>query len=100
MRSPISLTVRPVLSALLLLSSPGSTLTIPEIQGPGFNSAYVNTAVANVTGIVTAIGPAGFWLRNPTPDKDICTSESIYVYTGTSATTPGLETSCLVSLGT
>ncbi|KAF8420368.1 Endonuclease/exonuclease/phosphatase [Tirmania nivea] len=78
--------VSSVLSAVLLLSIPAFTITIPEIQGPSFNSPYINQAVTNVTGIVTAIGPAGFWLRNLIPDRDIRTSESIYVYTGASAT--------------
>lgn len=86
MRSPIPLSVSSVLSALLLLLTPAFTISIPEIQGTGFNSPHVNKAVTNVTGTVTAVGPAGFWLRNPTPDDDIRTSESIYVFTGTSAT--------------
>lgn len=76
----------PLTSMLLLLSTPVTSITISEIQGPGFRSPYANKAVEGVTGIVTATGPAGFWLRNPSPDHDIRTSESVYVFTGTSAT--------------
>ncbi|KAF8476024.1 Endonuclease/exonuclease/phosphatase [Kalaharituber pfeilii] len=87
MRSPVKLTVNAVFNALLLVSSPlANAITIPEIQGTGFSSEYVNQQVANVTGIVTAIGPQGFWLRSTTPDDDIRTSDSIYVYTSASST--------------
>ena len=73
----------PLMSALLYLSTPAAALTISEIQGTGFTSPFANKAVVGVSGIVTAIGRAGFWLRNPSPDNDIRTSESIYVFTGT-----------------
>lgn len=72
-----------LLSALLTTSY---SLTISEIQGAGFGSQFVNQAVTDVTGVVTAIGPLGFWLRSTTPDDDIRTSESVYVFTTASAT--------------
>lgn len=81
----IRLSVSAVLSTLLL-SSPASSLTISEIQGTGFNSPYKNEAVTDVTGVVTAIGPQGFWLRSTTPDDDYRTSDSIYVFTTASTT--------------
>jgi hypothetical protein len=37
--------------------------------------AYHVVAVTNVTGLVTAKGPNGFWLRNKQPDNDERTSE-------------------------
>ncbi|KIV89281.1 hypothetical protein PV10_08859 [Exophiala mesophila] len=54
--------------------------SIAEINGNKFLSPYRNQPVSNVTGLVTAIGPSGFWMRSTTPDKDVRTSESIYVY--------------------
>ncbi|KAL2218455.1 endonuclease/exonuclease/phosphatase family protein [Thermoascus aurantiacus ATCC 26904] len=58
--------------------------TISDINGDRFLSPYAGKTVTNVSGLVTAKGPSGFWLRSTTPDSDPRTSESIYVY-GSSA---------------
>ena len=71
------------LTRLLALSASiavSSALTIAEINGPKFLSPYQNQVVANVSGIITAKGPDGLWLRSTQPDKDERTSESIYVF--------------------
>lgn len=65
---------------LLGLAAAASAVTIAEINGNRFISPYRGQRVANVTGIVTARGPDGFWLRSVTPDRDDRTSESIYVF--------------------
>jgi len=78
----IKLTVATVLAALIGTKA----LTIAEIQGTGFNSPYAGQAVTDVSGVVTAIGPSGIWIRSTKPDKDERTSESVYVFTGTSKT--------------
>ncbi|KAL6704238.1 hypothetical protein ACN47E_008406 [Coniothyrium glycines] len=57
--------------------------TIAQINGPRFLSPFRDQTVANVSGIVTAKGPDGLWLRSPQPDRDERTSESIYVFSRT-----------------
>lgn len=57
-----------------------SAQTIAEINGHRFLSPYAGQNVTNVTGVVTAKGPSGIWLRSlvPTPDERV--SDGIYVY--------------------
>lgn len=57
--------------------------TISEINGNRFLSSYSGRSVTKVSGLVTAKGPDGFWLRSTTPDANSSTSESIYVYSST-----------------
>ncbi|ORY18601.1 Endonuclease/exonuclease/phosphatase [Clohesyomyces aquaticus] len=57
-----------------------SALTISEINGPKFLSPYANQPVSNISGIITAKGPDGLWIRSPAPDRDARTSESLYVF--------------------
>jgi hypothetical protein len=69
------------LLALLSASVAVSTaLTIAEINGNKFISPYRDQTVSNVTGVVTAKGPDGLWLRSTQPDGDERTSESLYVF--------------------
>lgn len=63
-----------------LFYSAASTLTVSEINGERFLSPYRGQNVTGVTGLVTAKGPDGFWIRSTTPDKNDRTSELIYVY--------------------
>lgn len=72
-----------------LLPSLVSALTISEINGSAFRSPYENKNVKDVTGLVTAIGPSGFFLRDTTPDRDVQSSSSVYVFTSTSTTVKG-----------
>ena len=60
--------------------------TIAEIQGTSHLSPLVNKPVAGVPGIVTVLGPQGFWMQSATPDADPGTSEGIYVFTRTAPT--------------
>ncbi|KAF1850692.1 endonuclease/exonuclease/phosphatase family protein-like protein [Cucurbitaria berberidis CBS 394.84] len=66
------------LAASLAVSS--SATTIAEINGPKFLSPLKDQAVSNVSGIITAKGPDGLWLRSIYPDRDERTSESLYVF--------------------
>lgn len=75
-------------AATLFVSSAFSQ-SIPEINGNAFISPYNNLPVSNVSGIVTARGPDGFWLRSTTPDNDPRTSNSIYVFGRTVNVTVG-----------
>lgn len=64
-----------------------SGLTVNEVNGPAVLSAYVDQTV-NLTGIVTAVGPSGFFLRDKVPAKRTKKnpgSSSVYVYGSASA---------------
>lgn len=63
------------------LSLPAAfAVSISEINGNKFLSPYIGQAVTQVTGLITAKGPDGLWLRSTTPDNDKTTSDSIYVF--------------------
>ncbi len=56
--------------------------TIAQIQGTSHTSPYKGKRVNGVLGVVTAVGPNGYWIQSTTPDDgDIATSEGLYVYT-------------------
>ncbi|KAK7977824.1 hypothetical protein PG988_005314, partial [Apiospora saccharicola] len=57
-----------------------SALTIGEINGDRFLSPYSGQDVSNVTGIVTAKGPDGLWIRSVRKGCDIRASDAIYIY--------------------
>lgn len=71
----------------LSFASLASALTISEINGVKFLSPYAGQVVTNVTGLVTAKGSSGFYLRSTTPDTDVRSSNSIYVYNTAAAKT-------------
>lgn len=72
------------LTALALILSPlASAVTVAEITGNRYLSPLNGSAFTNLTGLVTAKGPNGFWIRSTTPDKDERTSESVYVFNRT-----------------
>ncbi|MFI2612965.1 lamin tail domain-containing protein [Kitasatospora sp. NPDC018619] len=65
-------------------STGGGTPTgtrIHDIQGAARTSPLAGGAVSAVPGVVTAVGPNGFWYQDPQPDNDPATSEGVYVYT-------------------
>ncbi len=69
------------LSALGLLLAPlASALTVAEITGNKYLSPLSRSTFTNLTGLVTAKGPNGIWIRSTTPDDDERTSESVYVF--------------------
>lgn len=72
-----------LLQSLQLLPCLAGAVTIAEINGDAFLSPLAGQSVTNVTGLVTAKGPNGIWLRSTTPDDNELTSESIYVYSRT-----------------
>lgn len=69
-----------LLRLLSLTTATVSALTISEINGAKYISPYLGQTVSNVSGIVTAIGPDGAWIRSPTPDRDARNSQSVYVF--------------------
>jgi hypothetical protein len=74
-----------------------SALTISEINGINFLSPYAGQSVTNVTGLVTAKGSSGFYIRSTTPDSDPRSSESLYVYSSSAAKTVAVGD--LITLG-
>jgi predicted extracellular nuclease len=56
------------------------TNTIPQIQGSGATSPFVNTT-QTTEGIVTAKVATGFFLQDPNGDNDPATSDAVFVYT-------------------
>ncbi|MBI3959591.1 MAG: hypothetical protein HY328_12350, partial [Chloroflexi bacterium] len=60
----------------------GADLTpIYEIQGDGLKTPLAGEDV-NALGIVIGVGPAGFYLQDPTGDDNPASSDGIYVYQG------------------
>jgi hypothetical protein len=57
-----------------------SAETIGQINGNRFLSPYAGKNVTNVTGVVTAKGPSGIWLRSLEPTRDERISDGIYVF--------------------
>ena len=60
-------------------------LEIGEIQGEGHQSIYVDNLVTT-TGIVTAVGPNGFYMQDADGDGNARTSDAIFVFTRTAPT--------------
>ncbi|KAI1213625.1 DNase I-like protein [Annulohypoxylon truncatum] len=66
--------------ATLLTITGVSAQSIAHINGDRFLSALNGQNVSNVTGIVTAKGPDGIWLRSVNPGQDKRVSDGLYVY--------------------
>jgi predicted extracellular nuclease len=54
---------------------------IHDIQGKSHTSPLNGARVTAVPGVVTAVGGAGFYFQDLTPDADDATSEGLFVYT-------------------
>ena len=55
-------------------------LSIADIQGTAHRSPRDGVKVAEVPGLVTAVGRNGFWFQDPTPDADPRTSDGLFVF--------------------
>ncbi|MEK2493237.1 lamin tail domain-containing protein [Kitasatospora purpeofusca] len=69
---------------------------IRGIQGAARTSPLAGQPVTGVPGVVTAVGPSGYWFQDPQPDADPATSEALYVYT---AGAPGVAVGDSVQVG-
>ncbi|SDT82187.1 hypothetical protein SAMN05216371_7018 [Streptomyces sp. TLI_053] len=69
---------------------------IRDIQGAARTSPLAGRPVTGVPGVVTAVGPSGYWFQDPQPDTDPATSEAVYVYT---ASAPGVAVGDSVQVG-
>ncbi|KAL8927682.1 MAG: hypothetical protein Q9172_001242 [Xanthocarpia lactea] len=67
----------------LLLAPCASAITVAEITGDKYLSSLSRSAFTNLTGLVTAKGPNGLWIRSTNPDDNEQTSESVYVFSRT-----------------
>ncbi|KAI1484382.1 endonuclease/exonuclease/phosphatase family protein [Biscogniauxia mediterranea] len=76
----LTITLRWLAATATLLATGASAQTIAQINGNRFLSPYAGQAVSNVTGVVTAKGPSGIWLRSTTPGTDARVSDGLYVY--------------------
>ena len=65
---------------------PPTTARIHDIQGAAHRSPLVGQAVTSVPGVVTTVGPNGFWFEDPQPDDNPATSEGLYVFTSSKPT--------------
>ncbi|HEY0358742.1 MAG TPA: endonuclease/exonuclease/phosphatase family protein [Mycobacteriales bacterium] len=54
---------------------------IHDVQGAAHRSPLTGQRVAT-SGVVTAVGPRGFWLQDPVGDDNPATSEGVYVFAG------------------
>ncbi|HMM58017.1 MAG TPA: lamin tail domain-containing protein [Rudaea sp.] len=70
--------------ALTVTQAPTSA-TIMQIQGHGAAS-LLNAQNVTTTGVVTAVGPKGFFMQDPAGDGDPTTSDGIYVFTSSAPT--------------
>ncbi|KAI0444466.1 DNase I-like protein [Xylaria telfairii] len=69
-----------VFTCVFAVASGISAQTIGEINGKRFLSPYAGQNVTDVTGVVTAKGPSGIWLRSLVATGDERVSDGIYVY--------------------
>ncbi|KAI5857843.1 Endonuclease/exonuclease/phosphatase [Tricharina praecox] len=82
-----------VLSTLATYLASAAALSIAEVNGPAWLSPYNGKAISNVTGLVTAVGSAGFYLQDVAPSnsakfgKKSFLSSGIYVFNSTAAKT-------------
>ncbi|MEU5881860.1 endonuclease/exonuclease/phosphatase [Spirillospora sp. NPDC047279] len=82
-------TVGTVLALLPVLPAHAAAAAAPRIrhvQGAGHESPLSGRTVAGVTGVVTAVTGNGFWMQDPSPDRDDATSEGVFVFTRTRPT--------------
>ena len=85
--------LRPVCRAVALalampvLAGSAWSQSIGTLQGTSHISAFNNTAVSNIAGIVTARDNNGFWFQDG-GDGNALTSDALYVFLGSTAAKP------------
>ncbi|KAI4263838.1 MAG: hypothetical protein L6R42_001031, partial [Xanthoria sp. 1 TBL-2021] len=67
----------------LILAPCASAITVAEITGNKYLSPLSRSTFTNLTGLVTAKGPNGLWIRSTNPDDNEQTSKSVYVFSRT-----------------
>jgi predicted extracellular nuclease len=82
----------------LLFITLTSAVTISEINGPAFRSPFENQTLTDITGLVTAISPDGFFLRDTTPDDDPRTSSGLFFFTNDASITSQLSAGDIITI--
>src|SRR5262249_20241573 len=77
-------------------STSGGGIRIHDIQGAAHISPLNGQAVTGVPGVVTAVTSNGFYMQDPTPDRNPATSEGIFVFTSSA---PGRHAGDSVTVG-
>ncbi len=87
----------PLAAVAIVLAAGAPALEIWQIQGSGAGSPYAGQTVTTTANVVTAVGPAGFFITTPPErsDHDPATSDGIYVYRGSA---PGVAAGDLVDV--
>lgn len=87
----------PLFAIAILLAAGAPALEIWQIQGSGPSSPYAGQNVTTTANVVTAVGPAGFFIATPPErsDRDPATSDGIYVYRGSA---PGVTAGDVVDV--
>ncbi|KAI1100283.1 DNase I-like protein [Jackrogersella minutella] len=86
-------------TAALLAVTSVSAESIAEINGDRFLSPLNGLNVTNVTGVVTAKGPDGIWLRSVEPGSNQRVSDGLYVYGSALAQNTSISVGDVVVLG-
>lgn len=85
--SGTNVTINPsVATATLVNDDTAPVRTIAEIQGDAFQSPFNNTVATVFDKVVTAVLPNGFFMSDRTPDGQLDTSDSMFVFTSTAPT--------------
>lgn len=67
---------------IAFIEAAAPSLRIHDVQGVAHRSRFEGTTVECVPGVVTALGPTGFYMQDPEPDADLRTSEALFVFLG------------------
>ena len=84
-------------SASFTTDSSVAGLRIHDIQGASHISPYRGALALAVPGVVTARRTNGYFIQDPQPDRDMRTSEGIFVFTST-APDPALQPNTAVTV--
>jgi hypothetical protein len=94
-----------ILATLAAYFAATTALTVSEINGPAWLSPYSGQSVYNVTGLVTAVSSAGFYLQDVSPSvsakygrKAKTQSSGIYVFGSSAAKT--VAAGDIITIGT
>ncbi|KAL8864841.1 MAG: hypothetical protein Q9174_007197, partial [Haloplaca sp. 1 TL-2023] len=75
--------LQPCIALGLTLAQCASAITVADITGTKYLSPLSRSSFTNLTGLITAKGPNGLWIRSTNPDDNEQTSESVYVFSRT-----------------
>ncbi|KAI2617452.1 DNase I-like protein [Hypoxylon sp. NC1633] len=86
-------------AAILVAATSAAAQSIAQINGDRFLSPFNGQTVANVTGVVTAKGPDGIWLRSVKPGRDKRVSDGLYLYGSALASNASISVGDVIVVG-